>query len=105
MVLQRSTIVDVLTATRPQFEAEGVKLLGFFGSYARGEATEMSDVDVLIETGDEFLRKYRGFRAFARLEELKEVLQERLHKRVDLTDRAALGSLGKEYILKSSTYV
>jgi predicted nucleotidyltransferase len=105
MVLKRQQIVDALISVRPQFESEGVKLLGFFGSYARGEATEQSDVDVLIETDNSFLEKYRGFKAYARLEELKTLLQDRLHKPVDLADRSALGALGRKYILESSQYV
>ena len=33
-------------------EEYGVSIIGVFGSYVRGEQTAVSDVDILIETGD-----------------------------------------------------
>ena len=105
MILERDEILQTLKLMQSQFEDDGVKILGIFGSYARNEATEDSDVDVLIETTSSFLNKYSGFRAFGRLNDLKEILQEKLHKNVDFADKASLGKLGQEYILKSSIYV
>ena len=47
-----------------------------FGSYAKGKATEQSDVDLLISTKEKGLRFY----------EIAERLRESLHKKVDLLD-------------------
>jgi predicted nucleotidyltransferase len=58
-----------------------VKKIGIFGSYARDEQTEESDVDVLVE----FSRPV-GF-AFIRL---KDYLETVLGKRVDLVTENAL---------------
>lgn len=58
-----------------------VKLLGIFGSYARGEQTEMSDVDILVEfeepVGFEFIH-------------LADFLEELLGMPVDLVTRDAI---------------
>jgi predicted nucleotidyltransferase len=35
----------------PIAKAHGVKRMGLFGSYARGEANENSDIDIIIEGG------------------------------------------------------
>ena len=105
MILKRDDILQTLKLEQSFFESDGVKILGIFGSYARNEATEESDVDILIETTSSFLDKYRGFRAFSRLDDLKEILQKKLHKNVDFADKSSLGKLGKEYILKGSVYV
>ena len=105
MILQRHNILEILKQQQQLFESEGVKILGLFGSYARNEATDRSDIDVLIETTPTFLKNHIGFHAFSRLEELKKILEEKLHKNVDFADKTSLGKLGKEYILKSSIYV
>ena len=51
-----------------------------FGSYAKGKATERSDVDLLISTETTGLRFY----------EMAERLRESLHKKVDLLDAKQL---------------
>lgn len=51
-----------------------------FGSYAKGKATETSDVDLLLSTAE------TGMRFF----ELVEALRERLKKKVDVLNREQL---------------
>lgn len=45
------TIEQIRQITLPIAAAYGVKSMRLFGSYARGEATESSDVDLLIDRG------------------------------------------------------
>jgi predicted nucleotidyltransferase len=56
-------------------EKFGVKKIGLFGSYARDEAQEGSDVDIIIsaEKKDFFIR-----------EDLREFLENHFHKSVDI---------------------
>ena len=63
--------LNKLKDINPSIEKDGIKLLGLFGSYSRNEATQNSDIDILIETTPLFLEKYKGLRAFTKLEELK----------------------------------
>ena len=43
-------VLDLLRAARPQIAREfGITRLALFGSYARGDQREDSDVDVLVE--------------------------------------------------------
>ena len=44
------TVDMIRNKTVPIAKAHGVKRMGLFGSYARGEADENSDVDLLIDT-------------------------------------------------------
>ena len=48
MVYTNEQIRDI---TAPIAESYGVKSLSLFGSYARGEANENSDVDLLLDRG------------------------------------------------------
>ena len=45
------TIDDIKSAVIPIAETYGVKRVNLFGSYARGEANNSSDVDILIDKG------------------------------------------------------
>ena len=58
-----------------------------FGSYAKGKATEKSDVDLLVSSD------VTGIQFYQLIEELREAL----HKRVDLLDSKQL--LGNEPLL------
>ena len=57
-------------------DAYQVEYCYLFGSYAKGKATEQSDVDLLISTKETGLRFY----------EIAERLRESLRKKVDLLD-------------------
>ncbi len=71
---------DIREACHVVFADYNVDYCYLFGSYAKGNAGETSDVDLLISTETTGLRFY----------ELAEKLRERLHKKVDLLDRKQL---------------
>jgi predicted nucleotidyltransferase len=54
------------------FERFGLTRIGIFGSYARGE--KYNDIDLLIEDDIDFEKR----------EELKHLLEEKLHTKIDL---------------------
>ncbi len=60
----------------------GVAQIGIFGSCVRGESTERSDIDILVE-----FNRPVGFFKFL---ELEEKLSEWLGARVELVTKAAL---------------
>ena len=72
-----------------------VKSIGIFGSYARQEAKNDSDIDILIDfsgnIGWEFI-------------DLKKFLEKELEKEVDLVTHEALRPEFKENILKDVIY-
>jgi uncharacterized protein len=99
------TILNILSEVKPQYEKEGFIILGIFGSYIRDEADEKSDIDILVDTTAEFAKRYRGFRAFSRFEEIKKTLKEKLHKEIDFVDRQGLIRHHNTYILDKALYV
>ncbi len=72
-----------------------VKKIGVFGSFARGEANEQSDIDILVELyepiGWEFV-------------DLKEYLEAILENTVDLVTNNALKPLIRDNILSEVVY-
>ncbi len=47
--MDRATALSILRKHQAEFEASGVAHLRLFGSFARDQATESSDVDVLVD--------------------------------------------------------
>ncbi|MCM1537044.1 MAG: nucleotidyltransferase domain-containing protein [bacterium] len=66
------TIKDIENLVRPIAEKYKVKEIYLFGSYARGEANENSDLDFLVYGGE----KFRLTMIFSFAEELREVLKK-----------------------------
>lgn len=102
----RDIIISILKSMKPEYEKEGFRILGLFGSAARDEMKPSSDIDVLVETSSLFVAyNGGGFGAVARLEQIKEELSNRLGTKVDLTDRTGLGKTGEKFILAKAIYV
>ena len=81
--MNRVMIVDLLNQHRDQIkERFGVKYLALFGSAARDEMHEGSDVDVLVE--------FEGPPTFDGYMSLKAFLEELLATRVDLVTNSGL---------------
>jgi len=93
-----SEITSIIQSHKPELaEKYGVAEIGIFGSVVRGEATEDSDVDVLVE----FSRTI-GFVTFMRL---SFYLEDIFGAKVDLVTRNALKPRIGQYILKEVVYV
>ncbi|MDO9287780.1 MAG: nucleotidyltransferase family protein [Thermodesulfovibrionales bacterium] len=74
-----------------------VQRIGVFGSFARGEEKEGSDIDVLIELED----KYETFDNFM---DLKFFLEDLFKRKVDLVTVEALRPQLKDNILGEVVY-
>lgn len=68
------SLEDIVTLVRPLAERYNAKELYLFGSYARGEADENSDLDFLVIGGD----KFKLTNVFALGEELREASQKKV---------------------------
>ena len=77
-------IIDIL-------RKNGVKRASFFGSIVRGEMTEYSDVDLLVE--------FEGRRSLLDLAHLKNELEDAINRRVDLLTYKSLHPCLKDRIL------
>ena len=77
------TIDEISNIVKPIAKSYGVGRLSLFGSYARGDATEDSDIDFrIIEDG--------ALRGFVRLAGFHRELEESLHTHVDVIPTDAL---------------
>lgn len=74
-----------------------VQRIGVFGSFARGEEKEGSDIDVLVDFEE-------GAKTFDNFMELKFFLEDVFVRKVDLVTVSALRPQLKENILRDVTY-
>ena len=100
-----SRISDSLSRLKEKYKADGFIVLGVFGSYARGEETDASDIDILYALSDVFYEKYPGWKAATAILQIKEDFEKTLGKKVDVTDKDALREVGKKFILPETQYV
>ena len=88
----RENLLQILRSLKPELAIRyHVQRIGLFGSFVRGEETETSDVDILVEFSQPV-----GFFKFL---ELEEYLQEALGIKVDLVSKKALKPTIGRYIL------
>ena len=78
-------------------EKNGVKRAALFGSVVRGEATEESDIDILVE--------FEGRKSLLDLAGLQIEIQELLGKKVDVLTYGSLHPLLKDRILKEQAVI
>ncbi len=100
--MDKNDILKRLEVLKPKLEQDGITILGIFGSYARGDFSKDSDIDLLyeIENPSEFVKVNGGFGAFTKLVEIKEFLSCEFGKSVDLVAKSSLNEIGEKYILK-----
>ena len=103
--MTKEYILKELTKLQPIFNKEGVNILGLFGSYSRDEATQDSDIDILIETTPKILNDNIGWDAYVKLDELKDLLKEKFQKNIDFADKQGLLDHNNTYILNKAIYV
>ena len=97
--------LKLLQQAKEYYANEGFNIVGFFGSYARGEATPQSDIDILYELNEKFIKNYKGFLAFSRLSEIKEELKTLFGIDVDISAKSGLSRTAEKYIMKDLKYV
>ena len=83
-MLGAEQILELVRTNRADLRRLGVRRLGLFGSAARGEATEASDLDFLVE----FERK-----TFDAYMDVKELLESLFGRRVDLVMAGAVNGM------------
>lgn len=95
--MRRQAILRCLTQDKTTLEQYGIKTLSLFGSIARGEDKETSDVDILVT-----FNQPPGLFTFL---ELKDHLEDVLDAHVDLVTEDALHPRLRSRILKESIHV
>ena len=96
--MTKESVIEVLrTSTEASLLRYKAQIRGIFGSYARGEESESSDIDVLVdfkEGADLF--DFVGLSIF---------LEERLQRPVDIVPTDTIKSEIRTMVLKEAIYI
>jgi uncharacterized protein len=96
----KDNIISTLKSMKPELAAKyHIDSLALFGSVARGEAREDSDIDILFEVANG-----AKLSIFAYLK-LAGELEAKLHSKVDLVRESKLKDGLKPYVLRDALYV
>jgi len=91
------TITDIKNLILPILQQYGVTSAGLFGSIVRGEMTEESDIDILVEIAKDIsLLDFVGF---------KLEIEDTLGKKIDLVEYNTIKPLLRERILKEQVHI
>ncbi len=82
--MTKESIINILQAHKKNLLQLGVKNIGLFGSYVRGEAKKQSDIDILIdfiperENFDTFMQVYDYFENIFKSEKVEIITKNGL---------------------------
>ncbi|MEW6657577.1 MAG: nucleotidyltransferase family protein [Thermodesulfobacteriota bacterium] len=96
MIRHSEEILKIIEDNRETIRGFGVTSLGLFGSAVRGEATESSDLDFVVEMEDVTFDSYM---------DLKEFLERLFGCKVDLVMKDAIKPRMRPIILSETVYV
>ncbi len=96
--MNREEVLDILRTHKPTLaERFGVTELALFGSFARDQASERSDVDILVRyDGPATSKSYFGVQFY---------LEDLLGRRVDLVTHKALRQEFRPYVEREAVNV
>ncbi|GAB3706692.1 nucleotidyltransferase family protein [Spirosoma flavus] len=93
-------ILETLRASRERLRSEfGIERIGLYGSFARNEQTEKSDIDLVYELKPDFKLPW------AEKERLYRILRRKLHRRMDLVDSRFMNPFIEYKMEKDVIYV
>ena len=96
--LDKDILLMILKSNKNKIDSFGVKRLGVFGSFVRGEQKDVSDVDILVE----FEKKKKSYKNYLAL---SDYLEEMFDRKVDLVTLESLSPYIGPYIKNEVVYV
>lgn len=98
--MTKEYIINYLKEHKDEFAQKfGITKLGLFGSYAKGNATNNSDIDILIELENNLTDIHEKKTIF------KETLENYFNTKVDIAREKYLKPFAKQEVLKEVEYV
>jgi len=92
-LLSKEDLIKQIMGQRERLSHLGVRNIGLFGSFVRGEQTSSSDIDILVE----FIPEKHTFDNFM---EVSFLLEETLGRKVEVVTPEGLSPYIGPYILK-----
>lgn len=98
VILDKKGVLDFLKTHKPELARYKVRALGLFGSYSRGQQTDSSDIDFLVEFE-------AGKKTYDNFIGLVDYLEKVFGKEVELVTKESVSKHILPYIEKEVEYV
>jgi predicted nucleotidyltransferase len=98
-MITKEKAIEILKSKQEKYQLQGIELVGIFGSVAKGNQNESSDIDVLYDTvkGIENLHDKK--------QQLRAELENLFHAKVDLASKRYIKPFVKDEIMRDLIYV
>lgn len=96
--INKNIVFKILKENKDKISNCGIKRIGLFGSYVRGEQKKESDLDFLVEF-DKGKKTYRNFI------EINQLMKQLFNKKIDIVTKESLSPYIGPYIKKEVEYV
>ncbi len=104
--MNKEQILSTIKDIKPIYEEQGLILVGLFGSYARDEATQDSDIDLLYKLNSaKFFDNESDWGGGAKLDTIKSSLEKIFHNNIDLCTINNPSRTFQKFALKDAIYV
>ncbi len=84
--LDRNSILAYLKSIKPDLKKKGIVTIALFGSYAKGDTSVYSDIDIAIKKEREFLKRFSPYDYFSTLNALRNDLVGHFHRPIEIFD-------------------
>lgn len=104
MQVNKHIILEYLSVLKSELSTKGIVQFALFGSFAKDKQNVYSDIAIAIKKDKNFLEKNGVYYYFEILNSIKENIQKKFHRNVDIFDLDSNSEL-KKTIEKELIYV
>lgn len=97
-IQNKEAIIELLSSNQATIRQFGISKIGLFGSFARNEQSDQSDIDLIVEFE-------KGMKSYSSFFSLSEYLEKLFNNKVDLLTDKGLSPHLKSSIYKETIYV
>jgi len=103
--MTKEEIISKLKELKPIYKKDGLLLVGLFGSYARNESTNTSDIDLLYKIDKSTFFDDTDWGGIHKLKKIKKDLEKVFNRSVDLCTVDNPSRTFKQFVLQDAIYV
>ena len=100
IIMNKEIIIKSMHHFNSLYKPQGFMLYSLFGSYARGTQDMFSDIDFTYKIDHDIFFKDNAFGKLAKIQEIKQELEQTLHKKIDLIPANTKNHLIQEQLKK-----
>ena len=98
---KKEDILYYFQEIKSEMQKDGLERIGLFGSLARGETDQFSDIDIAIKLRDDYLESRSVWSYFELIEKIKSLISKKFHRKCDIFDLNSDSFIKKDILMVS----